>query len=45
MLRAIARLDATQPIDIVPTFMGAHEVPPEYRDRRDGLRATASSTR
>jgi imidazolonepropionase len=35
MLRAIRRLDALQPIDLVPTFMGAHEVPPEYRDRRD----------
>ena len=34
-LRAIARLNAMQPIDLVPTFLGAHEVPPEYRDRRD----------
>lgn len=34
MLRAVRRLDALQPIALVPTFMGAHEVPPEYRDRR-----------
>jgi imidazolonepropionase len=34
MLRAIRRLSNEEPIDIVPTFMGAHEIPPEYRDRR-----------
>jgi imidazolonepropionase len=34
MLRAIAALRASHPIDIVPTFMGAHEVPLEFRDRR-----------
>ncbi len=34
MLRAIARLDAAQPIDLVATFMGAHEIPPEYRGRQ-----------
>lgn len=35
MLRAIRRLDELQPIALVPTFMGAHEIPPEYRDRPD----------
>ncbi len=34
LLRAIRRLDAEQPIELTATFMGAHEVPPEYRDRR-----------
>jgi imidazolonepropionase len=34
MLRAIRRLDAAQPIDLVATFLGAHEIPREYRDRR-----------
>ena len=34
MLRAIRRLDHEQPIDLVPTFMGAHEIPVEYRERR-----------
>jgi imidazolonepropionase len=33
-LRVLRRLDAAQPIDIVSTFMGAHEVPPEYRGRQ-----------
>jgi hypothetical protein len=34
MLRAIRRLARDVPIDIVPTFMGAHEMPVEFRDRR-----------
>ncbi len=36
MLRAIRRLAAEHPLTIVPTFLGAHEVPPEYRARDDG---------
>jgi imidazolonepropionase len=35
MLRAIARLAAEQPVDVVATFMGAHEIPLEFRARRD----------
>src|SRR5205809_621245 len=34
-LRVIRRLDAGHPVDLVPTFLGAHEVPVEYRTRRD----------
>jgi imidazolonepropionase len=34
MLRVARSLGRTQPIDIVSTFLGAHEIPPEYRDRR-----------
>ncbi len=34
MLRAIRQLAASHDIDIAPTFMGAHDVPVEYRDRR-----------
>jgi imidazolonepropionase len=34
-LRVLRALDADHAIDIVPTFLGAHEIPPEYRDRRD----------
>jgi imidazolonepropionase len=34
MLRALRRLAEVQPIDIVPTFLGAHEIPLEYRSRR-----------
>jgi len=33
-LRVIARLAGAQPAALVPTFLGAHEVPPEFRDRR-----------
>ncbi|NLJ33965.1 MAG: imidazolonepropionase [Firmicutes bacterium] len=32
-LRAIAQLNDTHLVDLVPTFMGAHAVPEEYRDR------------
>jgi imidazolonepropionase len=35
MLRAVRTLAASQPIEIAATFMGAHEVPIEYRARRD----------
>jgi len=34
MLRAMRRLNEEQPVEISPTFMGAHEIPIEYRDRR-----------
>ena len=34
MLRAIRRLDDETPLRYVPTFLGAHSVPPEYRARR-----------
>jgi len=34
MLRAIKTVSAGQPIDLTATFMGAHEVPVEYRGRR-----------
>ncbi|MEP7117690.1 MAG: imidazolonepropionase [Acidobacteriota bacterium] len=34
-LRAIRRLGGVQPIDVSATFMGAHEVPAEYRGRRE----------
>ncbi|MGH7671666.1 MAG: imidazolonepropionase, partial [Gemmatimonadales bacterium] len=33
-LRVIRRLAAAQPATLVATFLGAHEVPPEYRDDR-----------
>ena len=35
MLNAIRQLSDSSPLDIVATFMGAHEIPIEYRDRRD----------
>jgi imidazolonepropionase len=35
MLEAIRQLDATHPVDLVPTFLGAHAVPAEFRGRAD----------
>jgi len=34
-LRAIRALDARHAIDISATFLGAHEIPPEYRSNRE----------
>ena len=33
-LRAILTLNSTHPMDMVPTFLGAHEIPPEFKGRR-----------
>jgi imidazolonepropionase len=35
VLEAIRRLDAEHPVDLVPTFLGAHAVPAEYQGRAD----------
>lgn len=35
MLDAIARLDAEHNIDLIPTFLGAHVVPAEFKGRED----------
>ena len=34
MLRVVRRLGQAQPIDLAATFLGAHDIPAEYRDRR-----------
>lgn len=34
-LRVMKKLQEQHPIDIVPTFMGAHAVPPEFKGRED----------
>lgn len=34
-LEATAILDASHPIDLVPTFLGAHALPPEFREHPD----------
>jgi imidazolonepropionase len=34
MLRVVRRLASSHAMEIAPTFMGAHEIPIEYRDRR-----------
>ncbi|HEY81385.1 MAG TPA: imidazolonepropionase [Caldilineae bacterium] len=35
LLEAIARLDQSHPATLVPTFLGAHAVPPEFAGRAD----------
>ena len=37
-LRVISRLKTETSLRLVPTWLGAHEIPLEYRDRRDGRR-------
>jgi len=39
VLRLYRRLAASQPVRLVPTFLGAHTVPPEFRDDRAGYLA------
>ena len=36
LLRVIARVTADHPLDLIPTFLGAHEVPDEWRHDPDG---------
>jgi imidazolonepropionase len=36
LLRALAAAGASHPIDLIPTFLGAHTLPPEYREDRPG---------
>ncbi|MEM7308533.1 MAG: imidazolonepropionase [Planctomycetota bacterium] len=33
-LEVIAEANRRHPVDLVPTFLGAHDFPPEFRDRR-----------
>jgi imidazolonepropionase len=35
MLEAIEQLDISHAIGLIPTFLGAHSIPPEYKDRSD----------
>jgi imidazolonepropionase len=35
MLQALLALDAEGPLEIIPTFMGAHAIAPEYREQPD----------
>jgi len=34
-LRAIHRVSEAQPVDLVPTFLGAHALPQEYKENRE----------
>ena len=35
-LRVIKRLNESSPLDIIPTFMGAHAFPPEFKNDHEG---------
>lgn len=37
MLRVIEILDQSHPVELIPTFLGAHAIPPEYRDQSDAF--------
>jgi len=43
LLELIDRLDREGPIELVPTFLGAHAVPAEFRARPDGTEAYVAS--
>jgi imidazolonepropionase len=43
LLEAAYQLGREGPIDIVPTYLGAHAVPPEFRSRPDGTEAYVRS--
>jgi len=34
-LRVVKRLNETHPVDVVPTFLGAHAIPPKYSGQAD----------
>lgn len=38
ILQAIKILNQIQPLEIVPTFMGAHAVPKEYKDKKEYIK-------
>jgi imidazolonepropionase len=44
MLQALLILDKEGPLEIAPTFLGAHAVPPEYLDRADDYTALVCDT-
>jgi imidazolonepropionase len=45
ILRVIRRLDRETPLEMVPTFLGAHEIPDEYRNADDPQAARESYIR
>ncbi|MCL6522977.1 MAG: imidazolonepropionase [Firmicutes bacterium] len=42
ILETVRRLGREQPVELVPTFLGAHELPPEWRGRPGGEEAYAA---
>jgi imidazolonepropionase len=43
LIEAAYRLGREGPLDVVPTYLGAHAVPPEFRSRPDGTEAYVRS--
>jgi imidazolonepropionase len=43
LLQLAHELGEEGPVDVVPTYLGAHAVPPEFRDRPDGREAYVRS--
>jgi len=43
MLQALLLLDAEGPLEIAPTFLGAHAIPPEYKNDPDGYTSLVCS--
>ncbi len=43
LLETIGRLGGAGPVQLVPTFLGAHAVPADYRDRANGTEAYVAS--
>ncbi len=43
LLEVAFRLGREGPIDVLPTYLGAHAVPPEFRERPDGTEAYVRS--
>ena len=35
ILEVLQELDQGHPVDVIPTFMGAHEIPPEYAGKKE----------
>jgi len=44
LLKALLTVDDETPIEIVPTFLGAHAIPPEYKDNPQGFTDLVSET-
>jgi imidazolonepropionase len=36
ILEVIKKLNRIHPLDLIPTFLGAHEIPEEYKDNKEG---------
>lgn len=43
LVEAAHRLGTEGPVDVIPTYLGAHAVPPEFRTRPDGTEAYVRS--